>query len=263
MVLGRNRYRGMLVSLALVAAVSVAAALMPAWGDAAELILNTQDFAPFSYESNGVVSGPAADIIRRVCADMKITCTQRLLPWRRAQQEVEEGKAHGMYLIGWNPERAKVLHFSPPILNTEYGFFVRDDNPLHFTRDADVKGYLVGVFGPSNTATALAKIKADTGDLTIDMTPDDEAAFRKLSFGRVNAVFSNRDVGFDLMKKLGISNVRYAGRQQTLKYFIGFSQKHTDKKLVDQFNATYRTLHKQGVIQEILGRYRMEPAALE
>ena len=230
---------------------------------ATELIFNTQDFAPFNYEVNGVVSGPAADVIRRVCAEMKIDCPMRLLPWRRAQQEVEEGKAHGMFVIGWNAERAKVLYFSPPIVNTEYGFFVRDDNPLTFTRDADVKGYLVGVFGPSNTATALAKIKADIGDLTVDMTPDDEAAFRKLSLGRVQAVFSNRDVGFDLMKKLGIANVRYAGRQQTLKYFVGFSQKFTDKKLVDQFNATYRALHKQGVIQEILGRYRMEPAALE
>ena len=61
-----------------------------------------------------------------------------------------------------------------PLLNTEYGFFVRDDNPLKFTQIADVKGYTVGVFGPSNTATALAKIKSDLGDLTIDMTPDDE-----------------------------------------------------------------------------------------
>jgi polar amino acid transport system substrate-binding protein len=230
---------------------------------AADLILNTQDFAPFNYEVNGVVSGPAADVIRRVCADMKVTCAMRLLPWRRAQQEVEEGKAHGMFVIGWNAERAKWLHFSPPLLNTEYGFFVRDDNPLKFTQIADVKGYVVGVFGPSNTATALAKIKADVGDLTIDMTPDDESAFRKLALGRVNAVFSNRDVGYDLAKKLGITNARYAGRQQILKYYIGFSQKFTEKKLVDQFNATFRTLHKQGVIQEILGRYRMDAAALE
>ena len=239
----------------------VLAVLSPAAG--AELILNTQDFAPFNYEVNGVVSGPAADVIRRVCADMKVTCTMRLLPWRRAQQEVQEGKAHGMFVIGWNAERATWLHFSPPLLNTEYGFFVRDDNPLKFQQNADVKGYTVGVFGPSNTATALEKIKAEIKDLTIDMTPDDEAAFKKLSLGRVQAVFSNRDVGLDLLKKLAIANVRYAGRQQSLKYYIGFSQKFTDKQLVDDFNATFRALHKQGLVREILGRYRMDAAALE
>ena len=239
----------------------VLAVLSPA--AAAELILNTQDFAPFNYEVNGVVSGPAADVIRRVCADMKVTCTMRLLPWRRAQQEVQEGKAHGMFVIGWNAERARWLHFSPPLLNTEYGFFVREDNPLKFQQNTDVKGYTVGVFGPSNTATALEQIKAEIKDLTIDMTPDDEAAFKKLSLGRVQAVFSNRDVGLDLLRKLAIANVRYAGRQQSLKYYIGFSQKFTDKQLVDEFNATFRTLHRQGVIREILSRYRMDPAALE
>jgi len=73
--------------------------------------------------------------------------------------------------------------------------------------------------------------RAEMQDLTIDMTPDDLAAFKKLSLGRVRAVFSNRDVGHDVLRKLGITNVRYAGRQQTLKYYIGFSQKFTDKKL--------------------------------
>lgn len=236
--------------------------LLPA-ADAADLVLNTQDFAPFNYEVNGVVSGPAADIIRRVCADVKINCILRLLPWRRAQQEVEEGKAQGMFVIGWNAARAKWLHFSPPLMNTEYGFFVRDDNPLKFQQNSDVKGYTVGVYGPSNTATSLERIKDEIKDLTIDMTPDDVAAFKKLSLGRVQAVFSNQDVGNDLMRKLGIANIRYAGRQQSLKYYIGFSQKATDQQVVEQFNAAFRTLHKKGVIQEILAKYKMDAAPLE
>ena len=230
---------------------------------AAELTFNTQDFAPFNYERNGAVAGPAADIIRKICAELRIECPMRLLPWRRAQQEVEEGKVNGMFVIGWNPARAKWLYFSPPLMTTEYGFFVRDDNPLVFKQIADVKGYTVGVYGPSNTATSLEKIKAEVGDLTIDMTPDDTAAFRKLALGRVRAVFSNREVGLDLLRKLGIGNVRYAGRQQSLKYYVGFSQKHTDKTLVDQFNATFRTLHARGVIQEILARYQMQVAPLD
>ncbi len=228
-----------------------------------ELILNTQDFAPFSYEKNGAVAGPAAEIIRRVCADAKLTCKLRLLPWRRAQQEVRDGQAHGMFVIGWNAERAKWLHFSPPLLITEYGFFVRADDPLEFRKNADVRGYTVGVYGPSNTATALQKIKDEIKDLTIDMTPDDEAAFKKLALGRVGAVYSNKDVGFDLLRKLDIKNTRYAGRQQSLKYYIGFSQRTTERAVVEAFNGSFRSLHKQGVIQEILTRYGMGPAPLE
>ena len=86
------------------------------WAHSTELKFNTQDFAPFSYARDGVVSGPAADIIRAVCSDMQITCSFKLLPWSRAQQEVQEGIAHGMFVIGWNEERAKWLYFSPPHL---------------------------------------------------------------------------------------------------------------------------------------------------
>jgi polar amino acid transport system substrate-binding protein len=148
-------------------------------------------------------------------------------------------------------------------LNSEYGFYVRNDNPLKFKHPSDVKGYTVGVYGPSNTSFFLEKIKTEIKDLTIDMTPDDIAAFKKLSLGRVTAVYSNRDVGNDLIAKLGLTNLRYAGVHTKLKYYIGFSQKFTDKKLVDQFNQTFRSLHKHGVIQEILAKYKMEAAQLE
>jgi polar amino acid transport system substrate-binding protein len=91
-----------------------------------------------------------------------------LLPWRRAQDEVANGTAHGLFTIGWNEERAKTFYFSPPILNTEYGFFVRNDNPLKFNQVLDVKGYVVGVFGPSNTSFFLEKIKEERFDHRYD-----------------------------------------------------------------------------------------------
>jgi polar amino acid transport system substrate-binding protein len=228
-----------------------------------ELKFNTQMFEPFNYDIGGVVSGPTADIIRRVCSEMKITCTFNLLPWRRAQDEVAQGIAQGLFTIGWNEERAKTLYFSPALMNTEYGFFVRNDNQLKFKQPVDVKGYTVGVFGPSNTSFYLDKIKAEIKDLTIDMTPEDETAFKKLSLGRVDAVYSNRDVGNFLIGKLNLNNLRYAGFHTGLKYYVGFSQKFTDKKLVDQFNAMFRQLHKRGVIQEILAKHKINAAPLE
>ena len=71
-----------------------------------ELKFNTQDFAPFNYEIDGVVSGPAGDIIRRVCAEMKIKCTFDLFPWTCAQAKVRKGQANAMFVISWNEKRA-------------------------------------------------------------------------------------------------------------------------------------------------------------
>ncbi|MFH2092644.1 MAG: transporter substrate-binding domain-containing protein [Pseudomonadota bacterium] len=228
-----------------------------------ELKLVTQDFQPFSYMENGSVAGPAVEIIHEVCAKINITPLIKLYPWRRAQAMVEEGSAHGMFVIGWNQKRSEWLYFSPPILNTEYGFFVRDDNPLEFKTLSDVEGYTVGAFGPSNTSRSLETIKEQVPSITLDITPDDESCFRKLDLGRVSAVYSNKNVGFALIRKLGFKNIRYAGCHRTLQYYIGFSQQYNDKATIHRFNQAFLDLHKQGKIQEILKRYLMEPAQIK
>lgn len=256
-------------SSALLLALMLTASLVPRPGRALELVLNTQDFAPFTYAIDGVVSGPASDVIRRVCKEMDATCKINLLPWNRAQDEVRTGKAHGMFVIGWNEKRAKWVHFSPPMINTEYGFFVRADNPLSYKQISDVEGYSVGVYGPSNTANSLDKLKKqmeaqNLRPIGIDMRPDDEAGFKKLALGRIDAVFSNRDVGFALIGKLNLKGaVRYAGPSKRLKYYVGFSLEHNDKSVLERFDEAYVALYRKGVIKEILDRHQIEVSSLE
>ena len=173
-----------------------------------------------------------------------------------------------MFIIGWNEKRAKWVHFTPPIMNTEYGIFVKNDNPLKFNKLSDIKGYRIGVFGPSNTSNSLEKIRAKMGKdglkaISIDMRPDDESGFKKLALGRIDAVFSNRDVGHALIAKLGLKDrIRYSGAQRKLKYFIGFSMAHNDKNVLQAFDAAYRKLHKSGEVKIILDRYSMEISEL-
>lgn len=229
----------------------------------ADLEFNTQDFAPFSYTIDGIVSGPAVEIIKATCKEIEIDCTYNLMRWKTAQSLVAIGDANGLFVVGRNEKREKWLYFSPPILDTEYGFFVSNSNPLEFKDVQDVKGYDVGVFGPSNTATSLEKIKDEIGDLTIHMRDDDETGFKLLSINKLDAVYSNRDVGFALMSKLGLKNIRYAGKHRELKYYIAFSKEFTDKALVDKFNNAYLDLARRGVVQDILDEYQMKMADIE
>ncbi|MCP4022581.1 MAG: amino acid ABC transporter substrate-binding protein [Desulfobacteraceae bacterium] len=227
------------------------------------LIFNTQDFSPFSYKIGIKVSGPCVEIVERVCEKNGFECTFKLLPWVRAQREVKIGQAHAMFAIGRNKTREDWLYFSPPILRTEYGFFVRSENPLQFSDISDIKGYRVGVYGPSNTSRSLEKIKEKVGNLSIDLRPDDESGFKKLSKGRVDAVFSNKDVGFALISKMKLENIRYAGKHRELNYYIGFSKEFNDKQVVDQFNIAFMELYRDGTIKRILGQYFMELAQIE
>ncbi|MDE1465250.1 substrate-binding periplasmic protein [Spartinivicinus poritis] len=234
------------------------------------LIFNTQDFPPFNYEINNVVEGPAAEVIRTVCDMQGFSCKFNLLPWRRAQNEVKNGNANAMFVIGWNKARAEWLYYSPPLMQTEYGFFVRKNNNLTYLDSKDIAGYKIGVFGPSNTSNSLNKIKesmASKGIKPIDikMVSDDVNIFKMLDDPNRNlkGVYSNKDVGLAIINQVKLKNIRYAGAQKKLKYFIGFSKKYTDKKLVDKFNHGLTELHKSGKLQEILSKFHMEAASLE
>ncbi|OHD15128.1 MAG: hypothetical protein A2086_07065 [Spirochaetes bacterium GWD1_27_9] len=229
-----------------------------------ELVFNTQEFAPFSYNIDGVVSGPGVDVITAVCEKTgTIKPTFNLLPWTRAQQEVKDGKAHALFLIGKNKEREETFYFSHPIIITEYGFFVTTDNKKEFKDIVDFKEMTVGVYGPSNTATTLEEIKEKIKDMKIDQTVDDESGFRKLSYNRINAVFSNIDVGYALLKKLNIKNVKYVYSYKKIKYYVGFSKQFVDKKTVDKFNDAYTALYKEKTIKNIIDGYQMVIAPLE
>ncbi len=238
--------------------------LMPMAGTGAgELKFTTQEFAPFTYTEKGQAAGPGAEVIRLVCQQMKTGCKIRVYPWTRAQKCVEEGRANAMFLIGKNPERENWLWFSHPVLVTEYGFFVSADDPLEFRKTSDIKGYSVAVYGPSNTSRSLEKIRAEIGEIHIDMTPNDEPVFIKLMNRRVEAAYSNKDVGLALIKKHGLDRIRYAGRHKQLKYYIGFSKESTPKAVVDKFNAAFAELHQQGRIEKILSHYGMQTAPLK
>lgn len=226
---------------------------------AVDLTFNTQEFAPFNYSEEGVVKGPAREVIDLVCQEIDVTCTFRSLPWIRAQSEVRKGLVNGMFVIGWNEKRAAWVAFTPPLLQTEYGFFVHRSNQGDFSSIQDFKGYTVGVFGPSNTSYSLEEIARQVEGMTLDVTTDDIAAFKKLNAGRLDAVFSNRDVGLAMVERLGLTDVKYAFKQRELNYYIGFNKESTDAALVERFNEAFTRLYDTGVIPEILKKHEMSP----
>ena len=227
--------------------------------NSSDLVFYTQEFAPFNYSENGDVKGPAKAVIETVCQAASLSCSFKALPWGRAQSDVKSGEAHGLFVIGWNEGRAKWLHYSPPLMTTEYGFFVHSDDLDKISSLDDFNSRTVGVFGPSNTSKSLEKLQKSLTSMKISMTADDIAGFKKLEAKRVDAVFSNREVGLDMVKKLGLKNVKYVMKQRELNYFIGLSKEFTDQELVDRFNGKFTELYETGEIPTVLKSFNMQP----
>jgi len=231
-----------------------------------ELRFVTLEFSPFVYAVDGIVSGPGAEVIAAVCKRMNITCSFALYPWRRAQMLVKAGDAEAMMVVGRNPKREEWVRFSPPVFQTEYGYFVRADNRMSYRDDQDVQGYNVGVFSPSNTANSLRKIQASMVErglkpIIIDERPDDVSGFKKLAVGRLDAVYSNRDRGNEVIRKHELNeNIRYAGANKTLQYYVGFSRAGNNSRLLDRFDQEYLNLYREGVVEAIIKNYHLQAA---
>ncbi|WP_307831487.1 substrate-binding periplasmic protein [Nitratidesulfovibrio oxamicus] len=230
--------------------------------DASGLIFVTQQYPPFNYlERDGDtdrVAGPVAEIVAMACERMGVGCTFRLLPWARAQQEVRTGTADGIFTIGFVPDRQQWLHFCPPLLRAEYGFFVRTENPLRYVTPRDVSGYRVGVYGPSLTADILEQL-ARQAPMTVDVATDNDAGFLKLAQGRIDAVFSGRENGLATIAQLRIANLRYAGWHNRVDYTVALSRR-TAPEVVEAFETALRALHREGELQRCLARYGLQSA---
>ncbi len=233
------------------------------------LILNTQNFAPFHYPASreGMADGPIPQIVKLACAKAGINCRIFLYgEWRQAQEDVKQGKADGMFVIAWNSKRSKWLYRSTAIIDTEYGLFVRNDNPLELDQllkqPSIINNYTIGVYGPSGTASSLTKLKdaleSKNVKVSIDMAADDTPLFEKLSLSKNKyAVYSNRIVGESIVRGLGMSTIRYAGKHRALSYYVGFSKERVSPKLVEDFNSAFQGLVTSGEVVSIMANHSM------
>ena len=235
-----------------------------------KLLFNTQEFKPFNYKKDMEAVGPVVQIIKKVCAKMGIKCEFKVLPWRRAQKEVELEVADALFVVGKNIKRQEWLYFSHPIIKTEYGFFVSNSNKRKFNSIDDIQGYNVGVYGPSNTSHSLNKIGVqliEKGLYPIDITMsyDDILSFKMLNKEdrNIHAVYSNKDVGNSIIKEFNLKNIRYFGKQKNLNYYIAFSKKTVAIDIVEKFNILLHQMYINKSLQKILDQYSLTTADIK
>ena len=232
---------------------------------AQDLRFVTLDFSPFIYGEGGEVAGPGRDVIAAACDEAGLQCSYDIFPWRRAQELMKDGAADGMMVIGRNAGREEWLDFSPPLFRTEYGFFVGGGDPMTFRDLSQIQGYRVGVFAPSNTAVQLEALRdrmIETGlkPFEVDPRPDDVSGFRKLAVGRIDAVYSNRDRGQDILAKNGLTDaVRYAGADKGILYYAAIRQSFPEPDIPARFFAGLRAVFESGTASGIIREYGLEP----
>lgn len=120
---------------------------LPVWG-ALQLRLDTNDAPPYQISRDGDVSGLAVDVLHCVMQQMKLGYEIHVVPWRRAQADVQHGLSDGLFSVMRWPEMDRYATLSSPLVLEKWYWYAR--NPALLERKDFPAGLRIGVLRGSN-----------------------------------------------------------------------------------------------------------------
>jgi polar amino acid transport system substrate-binding protein len=253
-----KRWRLILQSFTCMAALALA---QPVTARTQSMAFVMEHFPPFIQDDNGNGVGPFPEVVRAVCDSMKVKCTLKVLPWRRAYAMAVSGVVDGIFVLARTPEREHAFYFSDPVFQSSFAVFVRNPT-FNYAQPQDLKGLTIATYGPSAVSREMQEL-AKTVPMHLEMEIDNQAVLRKLRAGRYpepSAGVMNRDVGAYIIAQEKLSGLRIAGEFKPIAYGIGLSKNRVTEEQSARFNETLRTLLKQGTVKTIADKYGLRPA---
>jgi polar amino acid transport system substrate-binding protein len=231
---------------------------LPLWAQPT-LRFVTEELPPFNYSDNQIIIGFFPDMIESVCLEANIACVITMQTWLDNEWLVRNAKADAIFAIAYNKKRDNWLTYGPPIVQTEYGLFVRAADPFVYQGPQSLQGQTlkIGAYGPSHTFYSLQQLLIDAPNLGVIRFSTTLDALIALNQGEIDAVHSNHDSVVAWVAQYQLPSVRYAGAVTQLHYHYAFGD-HVDKKLMGKFNMTYDRLKKEGKIALIAKKYNVE-----
>lgn len=163
------------------------------------LVLSTGGWPPFITDEqrhNGFIGHLISDVF----VEVGIEVEYRYIPWRRAYVEASIGDFAGTAVWMDAPDRHEDFIYSDAVLDETFVFFHRRDRFFDWDTFEDLEGLTLGAiigysYGPGLDAAI------ENGIVEVEWVRDDEANFRKLLAGRIDAYPQEVRVGQYFQRK--------------------------------------------------------------
>jgi PAS domain S-box-containing protein len=275
-------FRSILHTVLLAALACLAAIPASAAGDAIPKVLKSAselDYPPFALAlPDGTADGFSVELLKAVAEKSGLKIRFKTAPWAEIKQELADGKLDVLPLVSYSEERDAYFDFSIPYLQMHGSIFVRKGT-TGIKGEADLKDKTVLVMR-GDTAQEYAERNHLAGKLIL--TKSYGEAMRMLSEGQYDAVLVQQLVGWQIIKKLGLTNiedVRAAPLDPTLRPeghdMAGFVQKFClavpegDHALLARLNEGLSTVFTDGTYDRLYIKWfgpilpRPEPSFLQ
>lgn len=182
-------------------------------------------------------------------------------PWQRVLQVSKNAEVDGAFAYVHTPERDAAYFFSEPIYQGKYVLFHLKSTKLHWKDYKDLKDIRIAAprgFGGMGPEFLDAEEKKN---ITVDRVTTVEQTFNMLFLGRVQAVPSDLEVGYVLVRQYfdqkDFDRITHDERVIHLaKYCLIMSKKSKKSEgLIKKFNRGIETLKKSGRYNQIVKEF--------
>lgn len=239
-------------------------------------IIGDRNYAPYSYETNGVPTGLYVDILRAVfdrLDDYQLTFSMD--PWKRGLSMIKEGTHLAIFPPYYWPEKRPFISvYSEPIYKEQVVSICHKER-IKFTNKEwplDYQGLKVGTNRGFLSPGAEFFELVTQGKITLVETQNSKTALRLLSLKRIDCyVNSKLTINWTLnalmksaMYKDLLDNLVYTSLISENNAYIGYSKRYLerhpkDKELIKRINQTIRKMRDTGALAKILQHFLANP----
>jgi polar amino acid transport system substrate-binding protein len=223
----------------------------------ADLVLLTENFPPYNMAKNGKnfaqdenINGIAVDIVREMFkrADITYSLTLRF-PWERIYKLALEKPGYGVFVMARLPDREKLFKWVGPIGPDDWIMLAKADSKISLETLEDARKYKIGAYKGDAIAETLAK----QGLKPIVVLRDQDNA-KKLTSGQIDLWATGDPAGRYLARQDGVTGLKTVLRFNSAELYLALNKDVPDET-VAKLQAALDQLRKEGVVDEIMGRY--------
>jgi polar amino acid transport system substrate-binding protein len=222
-----------------------------------DLVLLTENFPPYNMAKNGKnfaqdenINGIAVDIVREMFKRANVTYSLTLrFPWERIYKLALEKPGYGVFVMARLPDRENLFKWVGPIGPDDWIMLAKADSKISIETLDQARKYKIGAYKGDAIAETLAK----QGLKPIVVLRDQDNA-KKLVNGQIDLWATGDPAGRYLARQDGVNGLKTVLRFNSAELYLALN-KEVPQTTVDKLQAALDQMRKEGVVDEIMGRY--------
>ncbi|WP_245609288.1 substrate-binding periplasmic protein [Vibrio pacinii] len=232
--------------------------------------LVTLDYPPYIEHREDQLRGVAVELVETIFAELEQPITIEVMPWARALNSIEYGRADAIFTVFKNPTRERFADYSQQVLFTQnISLVARADAEIHSDDfiTSDVSMLAICVVNQVSYGVRFDKLLMDESFRQVFKRNGAEECAHLVRAGRAD-LWVNNDFGArSIMVTEHLEKVLkvLSPPIEATSSYIAFSKRRQQQKLRDQFDQVLRQMKQDGRYEALIDNYfeslRQQPAS--